>query len=129
MRLRRSCGFCAQRPAPPAVHELSKATSIPLKSATLREITLRLTTLGATTLGATTLRGPRCGDHPEVMRHSVGGDQHVCVKRACLAMLPLEPRTRCGVSVNAKVDRQRKQSVGTEALGRACDTGYPLPPR
>ena len=124
MRLRRSCGFCAQRPAPPAVNGLSKATSIPLKSATLRGITLRLTTLGATTL-----RRPRCGDQREVMRHSVGGDQHVCVKRACLAMLPLEPRTRCGVSVNAKVDRQRKQSVGTEALGRACDTGYPLPPR
>ena len=114
MRLRRSCGFCAQRPAPPAVNGLSKATSIPLKSATLRGITLRLTTLGPTTL-----RGPRCGDHREVMRHGVGGDQHVCVKRACLAMLPLEPRPRCGVSVNAKVDRQRKQPVGTEALGRA----------
>ena len=119
MRLRRSCGFCAQRPAPPAVNGLSKATSIPLKSATLREITLRLTTLGATTLGATTLRGPRCGDHREVMRHGVGGDQRVYIERAYLAMLPLEPRTRCGMSVDAKVDPQRKQPVGTEALGRA----------
>jgi hypothetical protein len=114
MRLRRSCGFCAQRPAPPAVNGLSKATSIPLKSATLRGITLRLTTLGATTL-----RGPRCGDHREMMRHGVGGDQRVYIERAYLAMLPLEPRPRCGVSVNAKVDRQRKQPVGTEALGRA----------